>query len=227
MTDNEHTVMGHLALHYRDGDDRLARLLLEDIGCVLVDNGPSPGRDGFCTVLLDAVNATFADNLFFLSKLDESQQALEDAITAALHIGTAEQHPAVTNFFARRHAQAESIAHFGIRYGTFEQLEAVLARLERDTAAGGPLHGRVEVQKRVPPPRFSAAADQRIADSPLFTGDEAAGPAKHWVQCRFITDIIGFGLVSLGAEFELDYVFEEFYDGPVSFARAVAESANE
>ena len=26
----------------------------------------------------------------------------------------------------------------------------------------------------------------------------------------------------MGAEFELDYVFPEFYEGPVSFGRAVA-----
>lgn len=218
------TVMGHMALHYREGDYELARLLLEDIGGTLVDNGPAPGRDGFCTVLLDDSQPTFADNQFFLSKLDASQQALEDAIAEALGIGTEAQHPAVTAFLARRHEKAEAIAHFGIRYGTLEALETVLTNLERDSQPGGPLEGRVQIDKRVPAPGFSAVVDARIAASPVFRGDEPSGPAKHWVQCRFVTDIIGFGLVSLGAEFELDFVFDEFFEAPASFAPARSAS---
>ena len=45
--------IGHLALHYGPGDQQGARRLLELCGCTLVDNGPSPGNDGFCSVLVD------------------------------------------------------------------------------------------------------------------------------------------------------------------------------
>lgn len=218
------TTMGHLALHYREGDYELACLLLSDVGFTLVDNGPAPGRDGFATVVLDDTTNTFADNIFFLSKLDATQQALEDVIFAALGQGTDRRHPALTAYYEARRDHAERFAHFGIRFGTFEQLESALSALDRDCRPGAPLHGRVDIEKRIPPPGFSEAVDRRIAESPLFTGNEPPGPAKHWIQCRFVTDIVGFGLVGLGAEFELDYVFPDFHEGPVSFGRADASA---
>ena len=61
--------VGHLALHYAPGDERPARRLLELLGCTLLDNGPRPGEDGFCSVLVDGPTATFAENLMFLNVL--------------------------------------------------------------------------------------------------------------------------------------------------------------
>jgi hypothetical protein len=217
---NEGTRMGHLALHYRPGEETLARLLLEDIGCTLVDNGPEPGQDGFCTALFDDTEPTFCDNQIFLSALDATQVELEDALAEQLGLFTDGQHPAATAWFEKRRRRAEVFAHFGIRYGSMEQLERTLADLERDSAPGGPLEGRVLVEKRVPAPGHSGAVDARIAASPAFEGDEPSGPAEHWVQCRFVTDVVGFGLLCMGSEFELDYVFEDFFATPASFAPA-------
>jgi hypothetical protein len=219
MAGNTGTVMSHMALHYRDGDYERARLLLEDLGCTLLDNGP-PAAKGFCTALLDDARADCADNLLFLSEIDGAQRELERALLDLLGDGTEAPHPALTSFLDRRHAQAEAIAHLGIRYGTFEQLESVLTRLERDTQPGEPLAGRVEIFKRIPAPGHSRSVDDRIAASPVFTGDEPAGPAKHWVQCRIVTDVLGFGIVSLGSEFELDFVFDDWFAAPASFTPA-------
>ncbi len=221
VSKNRGTVMGHMALHYRPGDSELARLLLEDLGCTLLDNGPAPGSDGFFTALLDGGRSERADNLFFVARLDASQLTLEETILDVLGHGRAEMHPALKGYLERRQAQAEAVSHFGIRYGSFEQLEQVLARLDDHTRAGGPLAGRVEIFKRIPAPGYSDAVDARIAASPVLSSDEAAGPAKHWVQCRIITDIVGFGIVSLGSEFELDYVFGEWFQSVPSFAPAV------
>lgn len=204
-------------MHYRPGDEELARLLLGDMGGVLVDNGPRPGADGFCTVVFDPDSA-FADNLLFLARVHDAQLALEDALVDQLGLGRQDQHPALTDFLAYRHERAELVAHLGIRYATFEQLEEVVAALERDSAPGGPLHGRVELFKRVPPRGFSRAVDERVAASSVLGGTELEGPAKHWVQCRIVTDVLGFGLIPLGSEFELDYVFPDWFDGPASFA---------
>ena len=74
------TLIGHLALHYRDGDEHQARRLLELFGCKLVDNGPAPGSDGFCTVVVDPGTGNHADNIMFLSRLPAEQAAIEDAI---------------------------------------------------------------------------------------------------------------------------------------------------
>jgi hypothetical protein len=214
------TVMGHLALHYRPGDETLARLVLADLGCTLLDNGPAPGSDGFFTALLDGGRTDCADNLCFVSRLDASQVVLEETILELLHAGEPDAHPALTTYLDRRHERAELVSHFGIRYGSFEQLEDVLARLNDHTKPGGPLEGRVEVFTRIPAPGHSETVDDRIAASPAFSGDEPAGPAKHWVQCRIITDVVGYGIVSLGTEFELDYVFDDWYETPPSFTPA-------
>lgn len=219
MADNAGTVLSHMALHYRPGDHERARLLLEDLGCTLLDNGP-PAAVGFCTALLDDARSDCADNLLFLSQIDPAQLELERVLLELLGDGSDAPHPALDTFRERRHAQAEAIAHLGIRYGAFEQLEAVLTRLERDTQPGGPLAGRVEIFKRIPAPGHSAAVDARIAASSVFTGDEPAGPAKHWIQCRIVTDVLGFGIVSLGSELELDFVFDEWFEAPASFVPA-------
>ncbi len=92
----------------------------------------------------------------------------------------------------------------------------------------GPIHGPAKRCKGASTCRSecrradSEVVDRRIADSTLFTGKEPAGAAKHWIQCRFVTDVLGFGFVSFGSEFELDYVFKEFFAEPVTFAPAVA-----
>ena len=56
----QNRTIGHLALHYGPGDEGGARRLLELCGCTLLDNGPSPGNDGFCSVLLDGATASHA-----------------------------------------------------------------------------------------------------------------------------------------------------------------------
>ncbi|MFN8025782.1 MAG: hypothetical protein U0W40_05295 [Acidimicrobiia bacterium] len=217
--------MGHLATHYREGDEHLARLLLEDLGFTLLDNGPRPGEDGFCTALVDGDEASCSENIIFLSKVSPFQQALEDAITESLGWGTDHQHPALTEFLDRRDERAEAVAHFGIRYSTFERLERVIESLERDASPGGPLHGRVTLYKRIAPPRFSDSIDATMAGSKVFAGVEQYGPAKNWVQCRIVTDVLAFGLVAVGAEFELNYVFPEWFEATPSFAPAVPPSA--
>ena len=77
---------GHLALQYLPGDEQLARHLLELFGCTLVDNGPDPGNDGFCTVLVNAGDANHADAHYYLSytyaQLGDQDAARDHAQTA-------------------------------------------------------------------------------------------------------------------------------------------------
>jgi len=222
-TSVQQSVLGHLALHYKAGDEHQARRLLELMGCTLVDNGPAPGADGFCTVLVNQASANYADNIMFLSKVTPEQEAIEDAIDAALRAGEPDEEPAVGKFRESVLAKPESTSHIGIRFDSLENLETVLAGLEAATAPGGELHGRVELVKYRPHPGGDDAADQpvaeRIASSPAFTGDESLSFAKHWIQCFVTTDLCGFGILAFGSTFELDYVFEPFYRQPPSFGR--------
>src|SRR6478672_671098 len=86
-------VIGHLALHYMPGDEHKARRLLELLGCTLVDNGPAPGSDGFCTVLVSGDDANYADNIMFLSGVTPEQAAVEDAIRSGLRAGEPDEDP--------------------------------------------------------------------------------------------------------------------------------------
>src|SRR3954452_24118825 len=103
------SVLGHLALHYMPGDEHKARRLLELIGCTLIDNGPAPGADGFCTVLVDQGTANYADNIMFLSKISDGQLRLEQAITAGLNAGPNGEDDAVAAYRDKTLASPEII----------------------------------------------------------------------------------------------------------------------
>jgi hypothetical protein len=203
--------IGHLALHYGPGDQQGARRLLELCGCTLLDNGPSPGNDGFCTVMLDGTTATHAENIMFLSPVGQAQLDLEQAIAKGLRIGTADEDPAAANFKQFKYDKPESSAHIGIRYASFEALEDTVLALEKAAKPGGELAGRLEITKFKARPGLDPEVDRRIASSPIFTGDEAPAFAKWWVQIFVRTNLFAHGLLSFGQTIELDYVFEPFF----------------
>lgn len=210
-------LIGHLALHYRDGDEQPARRLLELFGCRLVDNGPAPGADGFCTVLIDPETGNHADNVMFLSRLPQEQAAIEDAIVSALSIATDAEAASVAALRVHAAANPEASSHIGFRYRTMEQLERVLVDLERAAAPGGELEGRISIKKHRVRPGLDADVDRRMGESPVFAGVDQPSFANHWIQCFVNTDLCGFGILAFGSMFELDFVFDPFFDAPPSF----------
>lgn len=216
-------VLGHLALHYMPGDEQKARRLLELLGCTLVDNGPSPGNDGFCTVLVNGADANYADNIMFLSCVTPEQAAVESAIRTALRAGEADEDAAVATFRESMVAKPESVSHIGIRFHELEKLEQVLKAIETAAARGGELEGRIELVKYAPRAGEDASATasvaDRIATSPAFSGQESPSFAPYWIQCFVTTDLCGYGLLAFGSTFELDYVFEPFLREPPTFGR--------
>jgi hypothetical protein len=222
------TVLGHLALHYGPGDEQPARRLLELFGCKLVDNGPAPGSDGFCTILIDQGTASYADNIMFLSRMTDAQLELENAIRASLGVDGADERPAVGAFREKRFNAPESCSHIGFRYRTFETLEQVLAGLDAANGPGGELEGRIQVAKHRARPGLDPDVDARMAASPMFDGTEKPAFADYWVQCFVSTDICGFGILALGHTFELDFVFDPFFLRPPTFGtpRAAATPAS-
>jgi hypothetical protein len=220
------SVLGHLALHYMPGDEKKARRLLELMGCTLVDNGPAPGVDGFCTVLVNADDANYADNIMFLSSVTAQQAAVEDAIRTALRTGEPGQDSVVTDFRASLVDKPESTSHIGLRFHRLERLEQVVAALEEATGPGGELEGRAQLVKYRPRPGDDpvafASVEERIAASPAFSGEEPRSFAPYWIQCFVTTDLCGFGILAFGSTFELDYVFEPFLREPPTFGRQKA-----
>jgi hypothetical protein len=211
--------LGHLALYYRPGDEKASRLLLEDLGCTLVDNGPRPGADGFCTVLVDDETANHADNILFLAPLTPVQEELEQAIRDQFGLGGGAPEQPATAFTDMKRNSPETASHFAIRYRELDELERVLHAVEADSAVGGPLHGRVELTKYRARPDLDPAVDERMAASPAFTGDEPRAFANFWIQCFVKTDLFGYGILAFGQTIELDYVFEPFFSEPPKFGR--------
>ncbi len=211
-------MFGHLALHYMPGDEAPARHLLQLLGCTLVDNGPDPGNDGFCTVHINAADTNHADNIFFLSEVAPEQLAIEQAIAEALQLDANSK--LLDTYRAKTTKAPESISHIGLRFADFAELESVLDAVGRAAAPGGLLAGRAELVKYAARPGLDAAVDARMAASPAFAGDERPAFANHWVQCFVTTDLLGFGILALGHTFELDYIFEPFFSAPPpSFGR--------
>jgi hypothetical protein len=217
------SVLGHLALHYMPGDEKKARLLLELMGCTLVDNGPSPGSDGFCTVLINGSDANYADNIMFLSKVTPEQAAIEDAIRAALRASEPGEDPILTKFRESIVVKPESTSHIGIRFSRLEKLEEVLAAIETAVGPGGELEGRAQLVKYAPKEGDDAEAyipvAERMAKSPAFSGKEEQSFAPYWIQCFVTTDLCGFGILAFGSTFELDFVFDPFMREPPTFGR--------
>jgi len=211
---------GHLALHYMPGDEAPARRLLEILGATLVDNGPDPGNDGFCTVLLDGDTANHAENIFFLSNVKGPQLAIEEELRSRYRgaASVAAYDEALVN-------APESISHIGLRYRSFDELEGVLLALEAAAAPGGELEGRISITRYKARPGLDAELDARIGQSPAFKGDERPAFANHWIQCFVRTDVCGYGILAFGQTFELDYVADGFFAEPPSFGRPKAKAS--
>lgn len=222
-TSTRQAVLGHLSLHYMPGDEHQARRLLELLGCTLVDNGPSPGHDGFCSVLVNGSDANYADNIMFLSAVIPEQAAIESAIRQSSRIGEPGESPVARNYSATMTTNPEAASHIGVRFHNLEELEHVLADLEVAAAPGGELEGRIHLVKYPARPGGDAVASstmaERIAASPAFSGSEAQSFAPYWIQCFVTTDLCGFGILAFGNTFELDYVFDPFFGEPPSFGR--------
>ena len=77
-------MLGHLALYYRPGEEAAARTLFTDLGCELVDNGPRPGDDGFCSAVVDGATANHHDNVVYLARMGEAQWELEQRVAELL-----------------------------------------------------------------------------------------------------------------------------------------------
>jgi hypothetical protein len=216
-------VLGHLSLHFMPGDEHQARRLLELLGCTLVDNGPSPGTDGFCSVLVNGKDANYADNIMFLSPITPEQAAVETAIRESWSIGEPGESPAAAKYSMTMTTSPESASHIGLRFQNLEELEQVLRDLEMAAAPGGELEGRIHLVKYPARPGDDTAASstmaERIAASPAFSGDETESFAPYWIQCFVTTDLCGFGILAFGNTFELDYVFDPFFKEPPTFGR--------
>ncbi len=186
--------------------EREARMLLADCGCVLVDNGPRPGSDGFCSALLDEPTANHHDNLVYLAPMREAQWALEMELRRIC----------TNSDSGRRYLDSlselgpEAASHVGFKYSALEDLEAALDAISCHSRPGALLHGYVEVTKFRPRPGLDPEVDARMAASPAFSGTEPPSFANHLVQCFVRTSL--FGVLTSASTIELDFAFPPFFE---------------
>lgn len=212
--------IGHLALHYRPGDEDPARQLLTLLGCQLVQNGPAPGTDGFSTVVVDGEDWNYIDNVMYLSRISDAQLALETAITENLGDGTDHEDPRLSAYRELRAEWPESLAHVGIRYSSLDALETAVKAVEVAAAPDGELSGRVSITKFRARTGLDPAIDERMKESSIFTDDDRPAFVDYGVQCFVKTDLFAAGLLALGQTVELDYYFEPAFDTLPSFVRS-------
>jgi hypothetical protein len=216
---NPQATIGHLALHYRPGDEQSARRLLQLLGCTLVQNGPAPGTDGFTTVVVDGDTWNYVDNVLYLSQVNSTQLALEDAIAERFGAGTDHEDPVLAEYHEARVRQPESLAHVGIRYASFGALERAVGDVEAAAAPGGELEGRVVLTKFRARAGLDPDIDALMESTPIFGPDDRPAFADYGVQCFVKTDLFAAGLLALGQTIELDYFFAPAFETMPDFRR--------
>jgi len=204
-------VLGHLALYYRPGEEAAARTLFTDLGCELIDNGPRPGDDGFCSAVVDGATANHHDNVVYLARMGEAQWELEQRVAELLG------GPAGADFHARMVEWPESAPHVGLKYASLDDLEAAVLAVEGHAAPGGPLEGKVTVSRFRARPGLDPDTDARMATSPVFADDDRPAFGDHIVQVFVRTPI--FGALTSATTIELDYAFPPFHDQVPTFGR--------
>jgi hypothetical protein len=213
-------MIGHLAMHYRPGDEEQARRLFELLGCTLVQNGPSPGTDGFSTIVVDPGSWNYVDNVLYLARASEAQLGLEAAIAENLHAGQADEDPRLSAYRALRAEWPEALTHVGIRYSTFDALERAVLAVETATAPGGELEGRASITKFRARSGLDAEIDAVMAATPIFGPDDRSAFVEYGVQCFVKTDLCAAGLLTLGQTIELDFAFPPAFEKLPSYGRA-------
>ena len=203
-----HATIGHVAMHYRPGDEAPARRLFELLGCTLVDNGPDPGNDGFCSIVVSGDDWNYVDDMLYLSKASAQQVALDDAVADALGAGGDDQHPALTAWEDLRGEWPETATHVGIRFRSLDDVERAVAAVQSAGAPGGELEGRVSVSWFRARKGKLPEIDARMEASPVFGDDDRSAFSDFGVQCFVRTNLFAAGLLTFGQLIELDYYFD-------------------
>jgi hypothetical protein len=211
MSVNEPTrTLGHLALYYVPGYELAARTLMTDLGCKLIDNGPAPGSDGFCSALLDPETANSYDNLVYLAAMNQRLWEVEDEVRRTL-AGS----PAAKSLRDHLTEWPELGPHFGVRYTSLEALEDALVQLARDAAPGGLLDEHIEITRFRARAGLDEKIDARMTDSRVFSVDDRPAFGDYIVQCFVKTDL--FGALTSARTIELDFAFDRYFEQPPVF----------
>lgn len=199
------TALGHLAVHFRPGERELATRFFQLLGG-RVREFPNPlSTEPIYLVAMNGADPDRASDVLFLMALKPAQAELEEAITAALRVGTTEEHPALAGFHEHRNEWLESYLHFGLVFDSLEELEAAVGRLRAEVDDDSVFGARIK-DLRVLRARGDAEIAARMDESEVFADAEYAY-GRNTVQVHVRTDLFATGLAMFDSVVELDYVF--------------------
>jgi hypothetical protein len=200
--------LGHLAVHCRSNEGRLAARFFEVLGCRIKEYGPFPDGQYFHIIALNSEAPDEPSDIVFLSTMQPEQAELERAVSQFLGLGTSSPHPIVRAFEAKKVQMPEFFLHLGIHYASLEDLEAATVRL-KDEIKNNPEFGKrfqgVQVLRAIP--GRDQEIDARMAASKVFSNADLDAYGANIVQIHIRTDIVSMGLGFMGAVVELDYAF--------------------
>jgi hypothetical protein len=181
IADYKGKLLNHIECLYRPGERELAVELAEALGCAITDTGfASDAGTTFLAIHPDPDDRNVQNNAFYISQMTPEQEALEESLR---------QHSASDGDFAVRlaayRAKAQGspfgVPHFGIRLPTGADVDAAVARIERDL--GPRLKDRLSIR--------------------TFRREDMDGAFGDLVQAFVYQDVIVSGCFLLGQLIEL------------------------
>jgi hypothetical protein len=200
--------VGHIALMFRPGEGEQASELLRLFGFEVTDMGAHrETSEHWYTAFVDDTSS-LEDNVLFLLPAPPAQLAVEERLERLLRDADAAADYRHFEEFAA--GDPERSFHFGLRFDSFDDLEAAALRIVEAGAEGGLLAGRVWRQNVFrPTPGIGAHIDERLRRSPLASDDDRRCLGPRGFQLWFRTDLLASNFLALGQVIELDHVFPE------------------
>ncbi len=201
--------LGHIALHYgKPAEGPLAARLLTMLGFVETQDLELPDGTHFYRFVVDAKHQGRGDGIFFLSAVPEAQRKLVSAVHDALKIGTADEHPAVTEMRGHLDRDPEYSFHIGTLVESLDELEERFLALEEANRSDPELKGRLKVTYNRAL-KSDADVEARLDASPIYGKVDRFAYGRNGVQAFLETDVLSSGTLGESAFLEFDYVFPD------------------
>jgi hypothetical protein len=175
------TLLNHLEMLYRPGERDLAVSFCNMLGWHVIETDTKTEVGStYMIVQFEPADSSYLDNVMFLSEMRPEHVDLEKVVAALRH-SDSELAQAFDKYSTKAKTRPHGIPHFGVRYRTFGDLEAVLDRLEGS---------------------LTPTLRSRVAVDAIRPGDPRA-MVDDLIQAFVYTDVICTGLFELGQLIEL------------------------
>jgi hypothetical protein len=175
------TLLNHLEMLYQPGERSLAISFCEMLGWSVTETEQkSDVGSTYMVVRFEPAESSYLDNVMFLSEMRPEHVEL-DKVLAILRDTKPEFASVVDAYATRARTYPFGIPHFGVRYRSFDAVEAVLDRFEHSLTAE--LEPRVTVTAVRP--------------------DDSRAMVNNLIQVFVYTDVICTGMFTFGQLIEL------------------------